>query len=175
MTGLPCSGKTTLSRRLKEELDNRGYKAVCLDGDDIRDKINADLCFSEQDRRENLRRAAHIARLFNNNGNFVIASFVSPSDELREMVKEIIGNFKLAYLECSVDACERRDVKGMYKKARQGQIQNFTGISASFEKPQYPDITVDTEREDVEACVKKILKCLKTERFTDIREYVLSR
>ena len=87
LTGLPCSGKTTLARRLKEELDNRGYKAVCLDGDDIRGMLNADLGFSDKDRRENLRRIGHVAKLFNQNGNFVIASFVSPTDELREMVK----------------------------------------------------------------------------------------
>ena len=161
LTGLPCSGKTTLAKRLKEELDNRGYKVVHLDGDDIRGKLNADLSFSEQDRKENLRRIAHVARLFNENGNFVIASFVSPTDEMRKMVKEIIGNFKLCFLKCSVETCEKRDAKGMYKKAREGKIKDFTGISAPFEQPQHSDITVDTEREDLKICVKKILKSLK--------------
>lgn len=168
LTGLPCSGKTTLAKRLKEELDNRGYKTVHLDGDDVRSKLNADLGFSGVDRKENLRRISHVARLFNENGNFVIASFVSPTDELRKMIKEIIENFKLVYLRCSVETCEKRDIKGMYKKAREGQIQEFTGISAPFEEPQYSDMTVDTEKEDVETCVKEILKNLKVERLPKI-------
>lgn len=161
LTGLPCSGKTTLGKRLKEELDNRGYKAVHLDGDDIRDKLNADLGFSDQDRRENLRRIAHVARLFNENGNFVIASFVSPTNEMRKMVKEIIGNFKLCFLKCSLETCEKRDAEGMYKKARRGEIKDFTGISAPFEEPKRPDVIVNTETLSAEACVKKIIKSLK--------------
>ena len=157
LTGLPCSGKTTLGKRLKEELDNLGFKAVHLDGDDIRGKLNADLGFSDKDRKENLRRIAHVARLFNENGNFVIASFVSPTNEMREMVKEIIGNFKLCFLKCSLETCEKRDTRGMYKKAREGEIENFTGISAPFEEPEDADIIVDTEALNVEDCVKKIL------------------
>ena len=174
LTGLPCSGKTTLAERLKEELDNRGYKAVSLDGDDVRSKINADLGFSAEDRKENLRRIAHIARLFNKNGNFVIASFVSPTNELRKMIKEIIGNFKLAYLKCSVETCEKRDVKGMYKKARKGEIEKFTGISAPFEEPENADIIVDTETLEVETCINQILESLKVTQPVNGREYVRS-
>jgi adenylylsulfate kinase len=161
LTGLPCSGKTTLAKRLKEELDNRGYKAVRLDGDDVRNKLNADLGFSPEDRKENLRRIAHIAKLFNENGNIVIASFVSPRNEFRDMIKELVGNFKLCYVKCSVEACEKRDVKGMYAKARKGEIKDFTGISAPFEEPENSDIVVDTEAMDVESCVKHILETLK--------------
>jgi len=174
LTGLPCSGKTTLAKRLKEELDNRGYKAVSLDGDDVRGKLNEDLGFSEEDRNENLRRIAHVAKLFNQNGNFVIASFVSPANKYRKMVRDIIGNFKLAYLNCSVKACEKRDVKGMYKKARKGEIKCFTGISASFEEPEDADITVDTEHNDLETCVNAILMSLKVERLPESREQVKS-
>lgn len=174
LTGLPCSGKTTLGKRLKEELDNRGYKAVHLDGDDVRGRLNADLGFSVEDRRENLRRIAHVARLFNENGNFVIASFVSPTNEFRRMIKDIIGNFKLVYLKCSVEACEKRDRKGMYKKARLGEIKEFTGISASFEEPESADLVVDTEAQDIETCVRAVLKSLKVKRLADAKEYVRS-
>lgn len=174
ITGLPCSGKTTIAKRLKEELDNRGYKCVCLDGDDVRGKLNADLGFSDADRKENLRRIAHIAKLFNGNGNFVIASFVSPTDELRKMVKGIIGNFKLAYVECSVKECEKRDVKGMYKKARKGEIKEFTGISAPFEEPKEADIVIDSEHQDLETCVNQVLMSLKIEKPGETREYVRS-
>ena len=172
LTGLPCAGKTTLAKRLKEELDNRNYKTTCLDGDDVRGKLNADLGFSNEDRKENLRRVAHIAKLFNENGNFVIASFVSPTNELRGMIKEIIGNFKLVSLECSVEECEKRDVKGMYKKARKGEIKEFTGVSAPFEKPDSPDIIVDTENQDVETCVQQILQFMKIKKHINGREYV---
>jgi len=158
LTGLPCSGKTTLSKRLKEELDNRGFKTVHLDADDIRNKLNADLGFSPEDRKENLRRIAHVSKLFNENGNFVIASFVSPTDEYRKMAKEIIGNFKLVFLKCGLKTCEERDVKGMYKKARIGEIKDFTGVSAPFEEPLDANVIVDTEDSSVEECVKKILQ-----------------
>jgi len=158
LTGLPCSGKTTLGKRLKEELDNKGVKTVFLDADDIRDKLNADLGFSQKERIENLRRVAHVAKLFNDNGIFVIASFVSPSDKMRRMVKNIIKNMKLVYVKCDLKTCEKRDVKGMYKKARQGLIKEFTGISAPFEVPRQADLVVDTARCSLEYCVKKILE-----------------
>ena len=158
LTGLPCAGKTTLAKRLKEELDNRGYKAVHLDGDDVRGKLNADLGFSPDDRKENLRRVAHIARLFNENGNFVIASFVSPLEELRQMVRRIIGNFQLCYVKCGLATCEKRDLKGMYKRARRGEIEQFTGVSALFEEPADAEIVVDTENNDVGQCLAHILR-----------------
>jgi len=157
LTGLPCSGKTTLSKRLKEELNNRGFKIVHLDADDIRGKLNADLGFSPEDRKENLRRVAYVSKLFNENGNFVVTSFVSPTNEYRKMIKEIIGNFKLVFVKCSPKVCEERDVKGMYKKARNGEIKDFTGVSAPFEEPLDADIVVDTERNSIEDCVKEIL------------------
>ncbi|MBW8039413.1 MAG: adenylyl-sulfate kinase [Planctomycetes bacterium] len=161
ITGLPCAGKSTLAKGIKEELDNRGYKAIHLDGDDLRGKLNADLGFSVKDRKENLRRVAHIAKLFNENGNFVIASFISPSNQLRKMVADIVGNFRLVYARCSLETCEKRDVKGMYKKARSGEIREFTGVSAPFEEPDNGSIVVDTENNNLEDCVKRILKEMK--------------
>jgi len=160
LTGLPCSGKTTLSKRLKEELDNRGFKSVHLDADDIRTKLNADLGFSPDERKENLRRVAHVAKLFNENGNFVVTSFVSPTNEYRKMIKEIIGNFKLVFVKCSPQVCAQRDVKGMYKKAKAGELKDFTGVSAPFEEPPDADVVVDTERLGVEECVAKILESI---------------
>lgn len=161
ITGLPCAGKSTLAMRLREELDNRGYKVIHLDGDDIRDRLNADLGFSPQDRKENLRRAAHVAKLFNENGNFVVASFVSPSNQVRKMIAGIIGNFKLVYAKCSLETCEKRDVKGMYKKARSGEIPEFTGVSAPFEEPGKGSIVVDTEKNNLEDCIEQILEELR--------------
>lgn len=157
LTGLPCAGKTSLSKRLKEELDNRGFKTVLLDADDVRNKLNADLGFSPENRKENLRRVAHVAKLFNDNGNLVLASFVSPLDEYRRLVRDIIDNFKLVFVRCSLKTCEERDVKGMYRKARGGEIKEFTGVSAPFEEPLDVDIVVDTERYSVEQCVAEIL------------------
>lgn len=161
LTGLPCSGKTTIAKRLKKELNNLGYRIVHLDGDAVRDTLNNDLGFSDADRKENLRRIAHVAKLFNENGNFVIASFVSPTERLRKMIKEIITNFKMIYVKCGVGTCEKRDVKGMYKKAKNGEIPDFTGVSAVFEEPKDADITIDTEKKDLETCVNDILEIFK--------------
>lgn len=166
LTGLPCAGKTTLAKRIKEELDNRGYNTTHLDGDDVRGKLNEDLGFSEEDRKENLRRVAHVAKLFNQSGMFVIASFVSPTDVLRNMIKDIVGNFKLVFVKCSVDECKKRDVKGMYKRAMAGEIPEFTGVSAPFDEPSDADIVVDTQNNDVEECVNMILTRLNVEKVT---------
>jgi len=163
LTGLPCAGKTTIAKRLKEELDNRGYYTNHLDGDDVRGALNEDLGFTPEDRKENLRRIAHVSKLFNKNGTFVIASFVSPTNELRNMIKGIVENFKLVYVKCSLKECEKRDVKGMYKRARTGEIPQFTGVSAPFEEPKNPDIVVDTENSNLEECVKQILTNLKAD------------
>jgi len=156
-TGLPCCGKTTLAKQLKEKLDNKGIKSVLLDADDIRGGLNADLGFSQKDRVENLRRVAHVAKLFNDNGILVIASFISPTNKMRRMVKKILKDIKLVYVKCDLKTCEARDVKGMYKKARQGVIKEFTGISAPFEVPDQADLVVDTAKNSLESCVKKIL------------------
>jgi len=163
LTGLPCAGKTTIAKRLKEELDNRGYNTTHLDGDDVRGALSKDLGFSPEDRKENLRRIAHVARLFNKNGTFAIASFISPTNDLRSMIKGIIENFKLVYVKCALEECEKRDVKGMYKRARKGEIEQFTGVSAPFDEPVNPDIVVDTQKYNLEECVKEILHKLKAD------------
>ncbi len=163
-TGLPCAGKTTLAKRLKEELDNRGFNTAHLDGDDVRGALNKDLGFSEEDRKENLRRVAHVAKLFNKSGMFVIASFISPTSDLREIIRKIIGNFKLVYVKCDLSTCEQRDTKGMYKRARLGEIPEFTGISAPFEEPGDADIIVETQTKNVEECVRDLLNELNISR-----------
>jgi len=157
LTGLPCSGKTTIAKKLKEELENKGYNVVHLDGDDVRTKLNSDLGFSDKDRKENLRRISHVSQLFNNNLNIVLASFVSPTEEMRELIKSNLEHYKLCFVDCSLDTCMKRDVKGMYKKAKLGIIKNFTGFSAPFEKPKNPDIVVNTDELDLDKTVEKIL------------------
>lgn len=158
LTGRPCSGKTTIAKRLKETLEKNGISTACLDGDAIRDRLNADLGFSMEDRMENLRRVAHVAQMFNENGVFVVATFVSPTNTLRDLVRNLIGNFKLCYVDCSLEACEQRDSKGMYRKARLGQIKEFTGISAPFEEPDNAELTVNSEDNSLDSCVEKILE-----------------
>jgi adenylylsulfate kinase len=160
LTGLPCSGKTTLAKRLKAGLALKGIRAVHLDADEIRGTLNSDLGFSEKDRSENLRRAAHVARLLNDHGVQVIASFVSPTAKMRRMIRGIVKGMKLVYLKCPVDVCESRDVKGMYAKARKGLIKGFTGVSAPFEAPLKADLVVDTSQHSIGYCVRKI-----SERF----------
>jgi adenylylsulfate kinase len=161
LTGRPCSGKTTIAEQLNGRIKDLGLHVVNLDGDAVRDGLCKDLGFSAQDRRENLRRVAHVCRLFNDNGAFVIATFITPTNELRDFVKEIIPNFKMCYVSCSLETAEKRDVKGMYKKARQGIIKEFTGVSAPFEEPVNPDIIVDSEKLTLEDCVQQILLSLE--------------
>ncbi len=157
-TGRPCSGKSTIAAHLVKEMEKRQIRIARLDGDDVRGRLNSDLGFTDKDRRENLRRIAHVAQLFNENNNFVIATFVSPTNDMRALVRRIIKNFKLCYIRCAPEVCESRDVKGMYKKARAGQIKDFTGISAPFEEPIGPEIIVDTDHAGIDQCVNHILK-----------------
>lgn len=158
-TGLSGSGKSTLAIALEHELSIRGILCRILDGDNVRCGINAGLGFSEEDRRENIRRVAEVCRLFVDTGIVVLACFVSPSRELRHMARRIIGeeDFCETYVATSLAECERRDVKGLYAKARRGEIRNFTGISAPFEAPESPDLRIDTSGQTIEACVAQIL------------------
>ena len=160
LTGRPCAGKSTLAEALKERLEAMGIHVARLDGDDVRNKLNSDLGFSEEDRKENLRRVAHVAELFNQNNSFVIATFVSPTNEFRALVRGIIKSFVLCYVNASAGTCEARDVKGMYKKARAGLIKDFTGVSAPFEEPDQAEILVRTDKQDVQACVEQVLEAL---------------
>ena len=158
-TGLSGSGKSTVAIALERELHSRGLLCRILDGDNIRSGINNNLGFSAEDRVENIRRIAEVGRLFVDTGIITIAAFISPNNQLREMAAEIIG--KDDFVEVSVstplEECEKRDVKGLYAKARRGEIKNFTGISAPFEAPEHPDITLDTSKLPVEESVKILL------------------
>ena len=163
MTGLSGSGKSTVAIGVERELHRRGILCRILDGDNIRAGINSNLGFSPEDRRENIRRIAEIGKLFVHTGIVTIACFVSPTRELREMARDIIGaeDFREVYIATPLEECERRDVKGLYARARRGEVKDFTGISAPFEAPEHPDLCLDTSRmtlrEEVDAVVKLLL------------------
>lgn len=158
-TGLSGSGKSTVAIALERELHSRGLLCRILDGDNIRSGINNNLGFSAEDRVENIRRIAEVGRLFVDTGIITIAAFISPNNQLREMAAEIIGkdDFVEVFVSTPLEECEKRDVKGLYAKARRGEIKNFTGISAPFEAPEHPDITLDTSKLPVEKSVKILL------------------
>ena len=144
--GLSGSGKTTIAKELKKRFDQIEIKSLILDGDDLRNGINKDLGFSIEDRYENIRRAAEIAKLLSNNGFLVISCFISPTNEIRNLAKNIIGEERYieVFLNSELAVCEARDVKGLYKKARAGELKDFSGISSPFEIPEKPDIRVNT-------------------------------
>ena len=158
-TGLSGSGKSTVAIALERELHSRGLLCRILDGDNIRSGINNNLGFSAEDRVENIRRIAEVGRLFVDTGIITISAFISPNNQLREMAAEIIGkdDFVEVFVSTPLEECEKRDVKGLYAKARRGEIKNFTGISAPFEAPEHPDITLDTSKLPVEESVKILL------------------
>lgn len=157
-TGLSGSGKSTLAIALERELFKSGFVCRLLDGDNIRTGINNNLGFSEADRIENIRRIAEVAKLFADSGIVTLASFISPTKEIRSMAENIIGkdDFTEIYVSTPLEICEKRDVKGLYKKARKGEIKNFTGISAPFEAPESPAISIDTSKATLEECVKML-------------------
>lgn len=163
-TGLSGSGKSTIANKLEETLFEKGIKTYVLDGDNIRKGLNSDLTFVPEDRTENIRRIAETANLMIDAGLVVLAAFVSPYKKDRENIKRIVKevNFVEIYVNTSVEECERRDVKGLYKKARAGEIKNMTGISAPYEAPTHPDIEIFTEKESVDDAVKKIMEYIKS-------------
>lgn len=159
MTGLSGSGKSTLAIALERELQQRGILCRILDGDNIRSGINNNLGFSPEDRRENIRRIAEVSKLFVDTGIVTIAAFISPNEELRLMAADIVGepDFFEIYVNTPLSVCEQRDVKGLYAKARRGEIHEFTGISAPFEAPTSPALTIDTSTCPLGESVKTIL------------------
>ena len=161
-TGLSGSGKSTIAIALERELQKRGLLCRILDGDNIRSVINNNLGFSAEDRIENIRRIAEIGKLFVDTGIITIAAFISPNNDIREMAANIIGkeDFMEIYVSTPIEECERRDVKGLYAKARKGEIKNFTGISAPFEAPQHPALSLDTSKLSVEESVNKLLELI---------------
>ena len=158
-TGLSGSGKSTIAIALERELHQRGMLCRILDGDNIRSGINNNLGFTEADRVENIRRIAEVSRLFIDTGIITIAAFISPNSAIREMAADIIGrdDFLEIYVNTPLEACEQRDVKGLYAKARKGEIKNFTGISAPFEAPACPALTLDTSVLTLEESVRRLL------------------
>ena len=159
MTGLSGSGKSTLARALEFDLFEKGYTTKLLDGDNLRTGLNNNLGFTEADRMENIRRAAEVAKLFLENGEVVICSFVSPTDEIRALAKSIIGeqDYFDVYVNASFEECAKRDVKGLYKKALNGEIKNFTGLDAPFDAPKNPFIEIKTADEDFDISRNKLL------------------
>jgi adenylylsulfate kinase len=162
-TGLSGSGKSTIANVVEQELYKLGVKTYTLDGDNIRKGINNDLTFAPEDRTENIRRIAEIGSLMVDAGLVTLAAFVSPYKKDRANVKKIIKdvNFVEVFVNTSVEECEKRDVKGLYKKARAGEIKNMTGISAPYEAPEYPDIEIKTEEKTIEEAVQEIINHIK--------------
>lgn len=160
LTGLSGSGKSTIAIGVEQALHKKGYLSQILDGDNIRSGINNNLGFSDEDRRENIRRIAEVSKLFINCGIITINSFVSPTRVIRGQAREIIGeeDFVEVFINTPLDICEVRDVKGLYKKARRGEIKEFTGISAPFEEPLNPAIEIKTAKQSVEQSVNELLK-----------------
>lgn len=158
-TGLSGSGKSTIANVVEQKLHQMGVKTFTLDGDNIRKGINKDLTFSPEDRTENIRRIAEVANLMVNAGLVTLAAFVSPYKKDRASIRSIVKdvNFVEIYINTSVEECERRDVKGLYKKARAGEIKNMTGISAPYEAPENPEIEINTEEESVDVAVQRII------------------
>jgi len=161
-TGLSGSGKTTLATAVEYELYNRNYKTFLLDGDNIRNGINSDLGFTEENRKENIRRTSEITKLFLDSGLIILAAFISPFKEDREKIQKLVGpeNYLEIHVDCPLEICELRDVKGLYKKARNGTIPNFTGIDSPYEKPENPFIRISTDiysvKESVDLLIDRI-------------------
>jgi adenylylsulfate kinase len=166
-TGLSGSGKSTLADRLEQELHQKGFKTYLLDGDNIRHGLNNNIDFSEEGRKENIRRIGEVAKLFTDAGIIVLTAFISPFREDRDRVRAMLGagEFIEIHVDCPLEVCEQRDVKGLYAKARRGEIPNFTGISSPFEPPLQAEITVHTDQNNLESCVNQILEhtynCIK--------------
>lgn len=158
-SGLSGSGKSTIANKVEAALYKKGIHTYSLDGDNIRRGLNKDLGFTEEERNESLRRIAEVAKLFLDAGAVVLCAFITPMESDRELVRQILGksNIVEVFVDTSLEECERRDVKGHYKKARKGEIKNFTGISAPFEVPKNPDLRIKTEDEKIEDTVQRVL------------------
>ena len=171
-TGLSGSGKTTLASMLEKKLFELNYFCQILDGDNVRSGINKNLRFTDEDRVENIRRIAEVSKLFMNCGIILLCAFISPTNEMRKMAKDIIGeeDFLEIFVDTPLEVCEQRDPKGLYKKARSGEIKNFTGISAPFEAPEKPFIKVDNTDPDLDNTIREMLvKILPEIKFDPLK------
>lgn len=161
-TGLSGAGKSTLANAVESLLHEKGCRTYVCDGDNIRHGLNGDLGFSDADRVENIRRIGEVAKLFVDSGTIALTAFISPFKEERQRARDLVpaGDFVEIYCRCELDVCEDRDVKGLYKKARAGEIPEFTGISSPYEEPENPEIVVDTDKHSIEECANQILDYL---------------
>lgn len=159
-TGLSGAGKSTLAHSVEEHLHRMGCQTFVLDGDNVRHGLCGDLGFSEADRRENIRRIGEVAKLFMEAGVIVLTAFISPFREDRNRVRAMVraGEFIEIYCQCPIEVCEQRDAKGLYKKARAGEIAQFTGISSAYEPPEAPELALNTAEMDLDDCVQKVLQ-----------------
>ncbi len=163
LTGLPGSGKTTVAKAVEKQLFDRGVRIERLDGDVVRQSLTADLGFSREDRDTNISRVAFVARLLQRNDVVTLCSFITPYRAQSDIVRDTVDDVRIVYVEASVDACVERDPKGMYAQAKRGEIKNFTGIDAPYEKPVTADLVLHTEEETVEESAKKIIDYLVQE------------
>ncbi|MEC1622471.1 adenylyl-sulfate kinase [Bacillus mojavensis] len=163
LTGLSGSGKSTIANAAARELFEQGYQVIVLDGDNIRHGLNKDLDFSDEDRKENIRRIGEVAKLFVQQGTIVITAFISPFREDRDQVRQLVqaGEFNEVYIKCDIEICEQRDPKGLYKKARNGEIQFFTGIDSPYEEPEAPELVLDSGQYDREECKNQLIEFVK--------------
>ncbi len=166
-TGLSGSGKSTIANEVAYSLNKRGKLAYVLDGDNIRHGLNKNLGFSAEDRDENIRRICEVSKLFADAGLITCTAFISPYKKMRDFCRELIdpGKFFEIYCKASLETCEKRDPKGLYKKAREGKVKEFTGVSAPYEEPDNPEIIMDTDKYNVRECVEIILNKLKKEKI----------
>ncbi|WP_077328358.1 adenylyl-sulfate kinase [Virgibacillus siamensis] len=166
-TGLSGSGKSTVSVELEKELHAQGVRTYRLDGDNVRHGLNKNLGFSPEDRKENIRRIGEVSKLMVDAGLFTLTAFISPYREDRDDVRELLedGEFIEVFVNASVETCESRDPKGLYKKARAGEIKGFTGIDAPYEEPKNPEVTVDTDKQSLEESVQQIVAYLKEKGY----------
>lgn len=166
-TGLPSSGKSTVAKRVENELASKGINIHNLDGDDLRAKLHPDLGFTKEERGTNNKRIAFICDLLNRNGVSSIVAAISPFEEYRKYAEEMIDNFFLVYVECPVEECKKRDPKNLYQKAEEGKIENFTGVNHPYEEPKNPDVKVNTAELSVEEAKEKVLDKLRESGFLE--------
>ncbi|AKP79895.1 MULTISPECIES: adenylyl-sulfate kinase [Priestia] len=166
-TGLSGSGKSTVANAVAKALFDKNIRNYVLDGDNVRFGLNKNLGFSAEDRTENIRRIGEVSKLFVDSGQVVLTAFISPFQEDRAQVREILeGNeFLEVYVECPLEECEKRDPKGLYKKARSGEIRDFTGIDSPYESPANPEVTINTSTQSVEECVQTVIEYLSNRKF----------
>ena len=166
-TGLSGSGKSTLAHALEEKLFQKGCRTFVLDGDNIRHGLNSNLDFSEKSRTENIRRVSEVSKLMMESGLIVMTAFISPFNKDRNEARKLISSddFIEIYCKASLETCEARDVKGLYKRARAGEIKNYTGIDSPYEKPENPEIVIDTDQQSLEESISNILDFLKSKRI----------